>query len=119
MDSFDQNYDHETLKTFTSQEIEGLKALHRKLDSKQHEILNACARQLGLEVSDARVEELATEVIDNWEEGPAMDIKPQTDAADGLPRLLMERHEISELIMDIRDEAFEREMRKDAGEPDT
>jgi len=119
MGSFEANYDEEALRSFTEEERAQLRHLHQQLDDKFGEIASFLARQLGFADTDPRAREKAEEIIDRWEEeehsravdGIAHDDAPviEDNPTNALQRLLSDHHSLSESIMDIRDEAIERE----------
>jgi hypothetical protein len=108
MGSFEENYDEDALRMFTEEERAQLRELHQQLDNKFDEIASFLARQLGFADSDPRAREEAEEAISRWEEDTEMEINPISPTGT-LQRLLSEHHSIGEQIMDIRDEAIERE----------
>jgi hypothetical protein len=114
MGSFERNYDKDALRTFTQKEREQLQTLHQRLDEKFDEIASSLAKELGYPEADPRSYEDATEAIDRWHENVTMADSPfkwqkAIKSAIPLQHLLSEHHSLFEEILDIRDEAIERE----------
>jgi hypothetical protein len=112
MGSFAEKYDEDALRAFTPEERAQLQALHQQLDDKFNELACFLAKQLGFADTDPQTREEAEQAIERWEEDAEMKrgVTPPKPTGE-LQRLLSEHHEIGEWIMNIRDEAFEREHR--------
>jgi hypothetical protein len=116
MGSFEANYTEEELRKFTDQERALLRDLHDGLDAKFDEIARFLAIQLGYNAADPRGREEAQDAIDRWEEDveirkAAAEIRKAAafEPTSPLQRLLREHYDISELIMNIHDDAIQRD----------
>jgi len=109
MGSFEENYGNDVLRTFfTEEERTQLQTLHQRLDDIFDEIAAFRAKELGYGEADPRARQEASDAIERWEEDAQMADNPVRPTSS-LHRLLDEHHSISEEIMDIRDEAIERD----------
>jgi hypothetical protein len=101
------NSDKYDAQSFTKEERVQVQALHQRLDDKFDEIALFLAKALGYNEANPRCREEAEEAIDRWEEDVEMADNP-IEPTDQLQLLLRDYHEISEQIMDIRDDAIAR-----------
>ena len=106
MDSFEVNYDEDSLHIFTKKERSQLRSLHRRFDDKFTEIAAFLAKERGWETTDPRADDEAADAIDRWGED-AIEADPPRPITP-LQHLLAEHHEIEEQIMDVRDAAIQR-----------
>ena len=86
--------------------------MSNELEAVHTEICEHLATQLGYgEFSTlepklkAQIEDEAENYIDNWEEGPEMEVNPPNPDTK-LQDLLRKRHEIAETILDLQDDAL-------------
>jgi DNA-binding transcriptional regulator YbjK len=106
MGSFD-NYDKPALASFSVYEVEQLRRLHSLLDAKDNEIATALVRFLGRSLTQATEE--AKQIIDQYEALAADETTEEWAAREKriteseIGRLLQQRHEIREQILDLRD----------------
>jgi hypothetical protein len=108
MGSFEANYTEEELRKFTDQERALLRDLHDGLDAKFDEIARFLAIQLGYNAADPRGREEAQDAIDRWEEDVEIRKAGALEPTSPLQRLLREHYDISDMIMDIHDDAIQR-----------
>jgi hypothetical protein len=115
MGSFEANYDKETLRGFTAEERTRLQKLHEQLDASFDAIASFLAQEHGYGEADPRGREEAREAIERWESEAEMDLdrpyldRPVIKPVGTLQRLLSEHHEISENILEFRDEPIDRD----------
>jgi hypothetical protein len=93
--------------------------LHRQRDAKMDEIVALIASQLGHGditslTPDQREAIEAEEAEERWMEEAEM-ADPPVEPTTPLQRLLREHHDLGEMILDIEDEAIDRE--EDGGSP--
>jgi hypothetical protein len=107
---------------FTEDELKQLEELRRQRGEKFDEICTYFADRLGDEVDPAQIRDEAEEATRQWDEDVASSGDPkQLDKAaapePGVQQLLAEHHRLGELILDIQDEATERNIRKSSRHP--